>query len=161
MVATSIMAAIALTWSVVTLIHQGAQQAVPLEPRLIVRPDPTTGENVDPLGFLGNTPIAEPLRTLTGSGWLSIIGLVGIFIAFGHAILAMSGEETLAQVYREVESPKLPNFKKAAFIVFVYSLVLTAGISFLAVLLIPDAVRMDKYSGNLIGGLAMSVWGPL
>ncbi len=50
----------------------------------------------------------------------------------------MSGEETLAQVYREVESPKLKNFKTAAFIVFVYSLVLTAGISFLAVLLIPD-----------------------
>ena len=46
----------------------------------------------------------------------------------------MSGEETLAQVYREVESPKLTNFKKAAFIVFLYSLVLTGGISFLAVL---------------------------
>ena len=60
-----------------------------------------------------------------------------MFIAFGHSILAMSGEETLAQVYREVESPKLLNFKKAAFIVFVYSIVLTAGISFLAVLLIP------------------------
>src|SRR5207245_2748866 len=68
--------------------------------------------------------------------------------------------ETLAQVYREVESPKLPNFKKAAFIVFVYSLVLTAGISFLAVLLIPDDVRMEKYSANLIGGLAMNVIGP-
>ena len=38
-------------------------------------------------------------------------------IAFGHSILAMSGEETLAQVYREVESPKLLNFKKAALIV--------------------------------------------
>ena len=37
---------------------------------------------------------------------------MGIVIAFGHSILAMSGEETLAQVYREVESPKLPNFKK-------------------------------------------------
>ena len=58
----------------------------------------------------------------------------------------MSGEETLAQVYREVESPKLKNFKKAAFIVFVYSLVLTGGISFLAVLLIPDDVRMNDYS---------------
>ena len=69
----------------------------------------------------------------------------------------MSGEETLAQVYREVESPKLPNFKKAAFIVFVYSLVLTAGISFLAVLLIPDELRMKDYSDNLIGGLAMHV----
>ena len=72
----------------------------------------------------------------------------------------MSGEETLAQVYREVESPKLPNFKKAAFIVFVYSLLLTAGISFLAVVLIPDEVRMKIYSDNLIGGLAMHVIGP-
>ena len=72
----------------------------------------------------------------------------------------MSGEETLAQVYREVESPKLPNFKKAAFIVFVYSLLLTASISFLAVLIIPDEVRMKDYSENLIGGLAMYVLGP-
>ncbi len=72
----------------------------------------------------------------------------------------MSGEETLAQVYREVESPKLPNFKKAAFIVFVYSLVLTAGISFLAVMLIPDEVRMKDYTENLIGGLTRYVVGP-
>ena len=54
--------------------------------------------------------IAEPLRN--PANWLSFIGVVGIIIAFGHSILAMSGEETLAQVYREVESPKLPNFKK-------------------------------------------------
>ena len=93
--------------------------------------------------------------------WLSLIGVIGLFIAFGHSILAMSGEETLAQVYREVESPKLPNFKKAAFIVFVYSLVLTAGISFLAVMLIPDDVRMKNYTDNLIGGLAMNVVGPI
>jgi hypothetical protein len=65
----------------------------------------------------------------------------------------------LAQVYREVEAPKLPNFKKAAFIVFVYSLFFTATISFLAVLLIPDEVRMLEYKDNLIGGLAMYVWG--
>ena len=92
--------------------------------------------------------------------WLSMIGAFGIVIAFGHSILAMSGEETLAQVYREVESPKLTNFKRAAFIVFVYSLVLTVGISFLAVLIIPNSVRMKDYSNNLIGGLAMSVIGP-
>ena len=72
----------------------------------------------------------------------------------------MCGEETLAQVYREVESPKLPNFKKAAFIVFIYSLFLTGGICFLAVLLIPDDVRMAEYADNLIGGLAMNVVGP-
>ena len=81
-------------------------------------------------------------------------------LAFGHSILAMSGEETMAQVYREVESPKLPNFKKAAFVIFTYSLIMTAGISFLAVLLIPDEVRMKEYADNLLGGLAMHVVGP-
>ena len=72
----------------------------------------------------------------------------------------MSGEETLAQVYREVESPKLKNFKSAAFVVFVYSMLFTSLISFFAVMIIPDDVRMTKYSGNLIGGLAMNVIGP-
>src|SRR5262245_62251238 len=85
----------------------------------------------------------------SGINWFSLIGVIGLFIAFGHSILAMSGEETLAQVYREVESPKLPNFKKAAFIVFVYSLGLTSLISFLAVLLISNDVRMRDYHGNL------------
>src|SRR6202035_5109862 len=84
----------------------------------------------------------------------------GLALAFGHSILAMSGEETLAQGCREAESPKLPNFKKAAFIVFVYSVLLTGAVSFLAVLLIPDDVRMKEYSDNLIGGLAMFVAGP-
>jgi amino acid transporter/nucleotide-binding universal stress UspA family protein len=119
-----------------------------------------TGRPEDPLGFL--TMIAPSLaKKLHEPGnWWSLIGILGLMIAFGHSVLAMSGEETLAQVYREVESPKLPNFKKAAFIVFIYSLFLTATISFLAVLLIPDEVRMKTYSDNLIGGLAMYVVGP-
>ena len=86
--------------------------------------------------------------------------MLGLLVAFGHSVLAMSGEETLAQVYREVESPKLKNFKKAAFIVFLYSMLLTTLISFFAVMIIPDNERIAKYSGNLIGGLAMSVAGP-
>ena len=119
-----------------------------------------TGRQEDPLGFITwlSPSLAEKLQQ--PGNWWSIIGVIGLLIAFGHSILAMSGEETLAQVYREVESPKLRNFKKAAFIVFVYSLLLTAGISFLAVLLIPDEVRMKIYSDNLIGGLAMHVIGP-
>src|SRR5207248_2596405 len=92
--------------------------------------------------------------------WLSLVGVLGILIAFGHSILAMSGEETLAQVYREVESPKLKNFKKAAFVVFIYSLLLTSLISFFAVMIIPDGERLAVYKDNLIGGLAMNVVGP-
>jgi amino acid transporter/nucleotide-binding universal stress UspA family protein len=119
-----------------------------------------TGRQEDPLGFISWLFPSLAKRLHEPGNWLNIIGVIGLLIAFGHSILAMSGEETLAQVYREVESPKLPNFKKAAFIVFVYSLLLTASISFLAVMIIPDEVRMKDYSDNLIGGLAMYVVGP-
>ena len=129
-----------------------------------MRPKPllneATGQQEDTLGFIPKLwpGFAEQLRD--PRSWLSVIGAIGLLLAFAHSILAMSGLETLAQVYREVESPKLPNFKKAAFIIFLYSLAFTASVSFLAVLLIPDDVRMKQYSGNLIGGLAMNVIGP-
>ena len=86
------------------------------------------------------TPVGEELRP-GRVHWLSLVGVLGIVIAFGHSILAMSGEETLAQIYREVEAPKLRNFKRAAFIVFLYSIVLTGVISFFAMMIIPDHIR--------------------
>src|SRR5262249_10282964 len=96
-----------------------------------------------------------------GSGsMLSVLGVCGLIIAFGHSILAMSGEETMAQVYREVESPKMQNFKKGALVIFTYALILTGSVSFLAVMLIPNEVRMKDYADNLLGGLAMHVVGP-
>jgi amino acid transporter len=161
MLATTVMAVVILVWCGITLLVDGPRNSVPLLPDLAPKLSVVTHEPESPLGFLRGTAVADQLAALRGNAWLSMIGLVGLFIAFGHSILAMSGEETLAQVYREVEAPKLKNFKKAAFIVFVYSLCLTAGISFLAVLLIPDDVRMSVYADNLIGGLAMSVSGPI
>jgi amino acid transporter/nucleotide-binding universal stress UspA family protein len=118
-----------------------------------------TKKEENPLGFLRNSGLAAYFSEGSDINWWTWFGIIGLMIAFGHSILAMSGEETLAQVYREVQSPKLPNFKKAAFIVFVYSLLFTASISFMAVWLIPDEVRMRDYSDNLIGGLAMYVVG--
>ncbi|HET7107347.1 MAG TPA: APC family permease [Candidatus Acidoferrum sp.] len=99
-------------------------------------------------------------------GWLAhsslphMFGIVAIFIALGHSVLAMSGEESLAQVYREIEHPKLPNLKKAGLVIFIYSLVFTSLVSFFAVMIIPDSVRQG-YLENLIGGLAMSLAGPI
>src|SRR5438067_6121965 len=84
MKATTLMAVVMLTWCVVTLIWQGPHNSVPWEPRLVPRPDPTTGELIDPLGFLSHTGLAEHLRSLTGRDWLRLVGLVGLFIAFGH-----------------------------------------------------------------------------
>jgi hypothetical protein len=72
----------------------------------------------------------------------------------------MSGEETMAQVYREIEHPKLPNLKRAALLIFIYSLVFTAGVAFFSVMIIPDSVRAS-FQDNPIGGLAMYLAGPL
>jgi amino acid transporter len=99
-------------------------------------------------------------------GWLKhtnlpyTIGLIGILIGLGHSVLAMSGEETMAQVYREMEHPKLRNLEKAGFVIFLYSLIFTAGVAFFAVMIIPDSVRQN-YFDNPIGGLAMYLVGPL
>ena len=103
----------------------------------------------------------DALGWLAGSGWGKQIGAIGILIAFGHSILAMSGEESLAQVNREIAHPKVRNLSRAGFIIFLYSMLLTGAISFFAVLIIPDGVRLSTYSDNLIGGLAMYVVGPL
>ncbi|MGC0773327.1 MAG: APC family permease [Candidatus Acidiferrum sp.] len=100
------------------------------------------------------------LGWLAGSPLLHMFGIIAIFIGLGHSVLAMSGEESLAQVYREIESPKLPNLKKAGLVIFIYSLVFTSLVSFFAVMIIPDGVRQN-YLENLIGGLAMSLHGPL
>jgi amino acid transporter/nucleotide-binding universal stress UspA family protein len=167
MVAVAIMGAVMLAWCGYTLVSQGPAvnvdghvNSIPLTPDFSPKTDPNNGHVTSPLGFLQHTGLGSTLVNMPSGGWLSIVGLIGICIAFGHSVLAMSGEETLAQVYREVESPKLKNFKKAAAIVFVFSLILTGSISFFAVLLIPDDIRMSHYADNLIGGLAMSVAGP-
>jgi amino acid transporter len=138
---TTVLVIVMIVWSSVTLIERGAHLPPWPRPANLVFNDTA-------LGWLRHTNLPYT------------IGLIGILIAFGHSVLAMSGLETLAQVYREMESPKLQNLKRTAFIVFTYSLTFTASVSFFAVMIIPDQVRKDFYD-NLIGGLAMYVVGPL
>jgi amino acid transporter len=89
----------------------------------------------------------------------ALLGLIGILMAFGHSFLAMSGEESLAQVNRELEHPKHKNLMRAGFVIFVYSLLFTSLVSFFAYALIPDGIRM-QYKDNLISGIAMYLSGP-
>jgi amino acid transporter len=102
---------------------------------------------------------SHSLGWLVGSHWARTLTLVIIFVGLGHSVLAMSGEETLAQVYREIEHPKLQNLKKTALLVFSYSLAFTALVSIFAVMIIPDNIR-PRFFENLIGGLAMNLQGP-
>jgi len=97
-------------------------------------------------------------------GWLfgtkaANITVIMLLVGFGHSVLAMTGGETLAQVNREIESPKLKNLKRASFVIFLYSLLFTSLVSFFAVMIVPDHIR-PQYFGNLISGLATYVVGP-
>ena len=103
----------------------------------------------DAMGFLRHT------------GFMRTVGLFGVLMAFGHSVLAMSGEESLAQVNREIQHPKLKNLKRAAIVIAIYSFIFTGIGSLLAVMLIPDAVRVPVYRDNLIAGMAMYMVGPL
>ena len=112
MYVTTVMVVIMIVWCAYTLWiarRAPAAAAAPVEPCLLRR----------------RARLAEDTRRCrTPSGSL------GILIGLGHSVLAMSGEETMAQVYREIEHPKLKNLEKAGFVIFVYSLIFTAGVAF-------------------------------
>jgi amino acid transporter len=120
----------------------------------------TPGVHLPPAPIPSNLKFSnEALGFLRGHG-LPLLGLFGILMAFGHSVLAMSGEESLAQVNREIEHPKLKNLKRAAIVIAIYSLVFTGGATILASMLIPLSEHI-KYQDNLIAGLAMYMVGPL
>jgi amino acid transporter len=139
---TTIMVLIMMVWGIFSAVYKGAH----------LPPAPIPSDftfTADSFGFLRHTSL------------LKDFGLFGILMAFGHTVLAMSGEETLAQVNREIQHPKLKNLKRAAIIIALYSLIFTGGASLLAVMLIPDSVRVSVYGNNLIAGIAMYMVGPL
>jgi amino acid transporter len=137
---TTVMVVVFLVWCGVTLIVRGPAQIPP-------------------------APVASNLKFSDESlGWFAqtrlwTIPIVAIIIAFGHSLLSMSGFETLAQVYREIASPKLKNLKITGNLVCIYAIVCTGGLTLLASMIIPDATRR-MYADNLLGGLAMHLVGP-
>src|ERR1022692_2278028 len=140
MAITTVMVVILLIWCTITVLRAPVQLPPnPLHPGVIPL-------NKESLGWLNGT-------------WFSHITWIILFVGFGHSVLAMSGEETLAQVNREIEHPKLKNLEKTGLVIFIYSLLFTSLVSFFAVMIIPDKVRPD-YFANLIGGIAMYLLGP-
>jgi amino acid transporter len=137
---TTVMVVMFLAWCGVTLLVRGPAQI----------PPPPTPANLkfteESLGWFASTRL-----------WT--VPMVAIIIAFGHSLLSMSGFETLAQVYREIASPKLKNLKITGLIVCLYATICTGLITLLAAMIIPDNVR-GQYVENLLGGLAMHLAGP-
>jgi amino acid transporter len=139
---TTVMVVMFLIWCGLTLLQKGPAQ-------------------IPPAPVASNLEFAHPaadLGWLAGTRWIQFPVIV-IIVAFGHSVLAMSGFETLAQVYREIEAPKLQKLKIAANIVCVYAVVCTGLITLFAGMIIPDSIR-PQYVNNLLGGLTAHLVGP-
>ncbi|HEY6337874.1 MAG TPA: APC family permease [Candidatus Sulfotelmatobacter sp.] len=141
MAITTVMVVILIVWCTITVLRAPVQ----------LPPSPFHGAGAIPLN-------RESLGWLNDT-FFSHLTFIILFVGFGHSVLAMSGEETLAQVNREIEHPKLKNLEKTGLVIFIYSLLFTSLVSFFAVMIIPDKVRPD-YFANLIGGIAMYLVGP-
>jgi nucleotide-binding universal stress UspA family protein len=137
---TTVMVVILIVWCLITLLKHPA--ALP--------PNPLHA------GVFHRSP--ETFGWLWGTGFSGLTFMI-LLVGFGHSVLAMSGEETLAQVNREIEHPKLKNLEKTGLVIFLYSLLFTSLVSFFAVMIIPDNVRPNFFA-NLIGGIAMYLSGP-
>src|SRR3984885_67154 len=97
---TTAMVIALIAWCGYTLLVRGGHLPPAPIPRNIVMSEHT-------LGWLAKTHLAQD------------IGLIAVLVGLGHSVLAMSGAESLAQVYREIEHPKLPNLKKAVLVIFI------------------------------------------
>jgi len=137
---TTVMVVILIVWCVATILKNG-YNPVPL-------PVPANLHfSDDAMGWLKGTLAPS-------------ITVIAVAIGLGHSLLAMSGFETMAQVYREVAHPKLKNLERAGMVIFLYSMLFTSLVSFFAVMIIPDSARKDVLD-NLIGGIAMYLIGPV
>lgn len=111
---TSVMVVILIGWCVFTILTKG-YQPVPLPANLKFNPKV--------LGWLKGTLAPS-------------ITVIAVLIGLGHSLLAMSGEESLAQIL-QLRMRNLPIH-----------------------LIIPDGPRQN-FLDNLIGGLSMYLAGPL
>ena len=133
----AVVAVVLISWSGVTLYQRG-----------FTLPPFTPVFSPEALGWTVNFP------------WIKTVGLVGLLMAFGHSILALSGLETLSQVYREIEDPKVENLKKAVVTIFLFSIFFTGLLTFISALIIPSDLIAGKYADNLLSGLAIELSGP-
>ena len=169
MYVTTAMVVLLIAWCTFTILTRPNMQRLPPSPapnNLIFNTDavgwmpkliPGSFQEVKPDTSAQQTS-AEPHFSLVANAGV-LIGLIGILMAFGHSFLAMSGEESLAQVNRELEYPKHKNLMRAGLIIFLYSMLFTSLVSFFAYAIIPDDIR-PQYFDNLISGIAINLAGP-
>jgi magnesium transporter len=105
-----------------------------------------------------------PAQLRQAPAWLSrwpppVVAAVLLGSAFGHALPALGGTDTLDHVAVDLEQPRIRNLQRMARLLAVFGLLVTAGMSFCYVMLIPAAGR-DTWSDAPLAGVALHLAGP-
>ena len=114
---TTVMVGILLIWCPITLLIKDKWQ-------------------LPPAPIPANIHFSEAAQGWFAGTSLLQISMVAVIVAFGHSLLSMSGFETLAQVYREIASPKTKNLKITANITCWYAVFCTGLVSLFAVMIV-------------------------
>jgi hypothetical protein len=77
-------------------------------------------------------------------------GALALLVGIGSCLFAVGGSEALTHVAPELQPPKIINLRRTARRVALFSVLLTAGIGFVAAALVPEAVRALWYDAPLV-----------
>ena len=105
--------------------------------------------------FVAHPPVLQPLAP----GAPSILAMVLLAAAFGHALPALGSADTLEHVALDLEQPRIRNLQRTARLVGAFGLLVTAPIAFLFVTLVPSA-EASAWATAPLAGIALHLAGP-
>ena len=100
-------------------------------------------------------PVLPPLP----SAEPSILDVVLLVAAFGHALPALGSVDTLEHVALDLEQPRIRNLQRTARLVGAFGLLVTAPLAFLFVALVPSA-DASAWATAPLAGIALHLAGP-
>jgi magnesium transporter len=89
----------------------------------------------------------------------ALLAALMLATAFGHALPALGSPDTLPHVALDVEPPRIHNLQRTARLVAAFGLLITAGLSFCFVMLVPVSERA-AWSDAPLAGVALHAAGP-
>jgi len=102
-----------------------------------------------------HTPVVLPLPALAPS----ILAVVLLAAAFGHALPALGSVDTLEHVAIDLEQPRIKNLQRAGRLVGGFGLLITAPLAFLFVALVPST-DTSAWAPAPLAGIARHLAGP-
>jgi magnesium transporter len=111
---------------------------------------------------LSTAPLTQLQRepAVVFSHWPTVLfGALLLAMAFGHALPALGSTDTLGDVAVDLEQPRIRNLQRTARLLATFGLLMTAGLSFYFIMLVP-ASELGAWTNAPLAGVALELSGP-